>query len=57
MKEKDLHTKQKDELKKTIASSTDKQDLNLGKKEKQSRGNRIDVANEERMRDISKGRP
>ena len=56
MKEKDLHTKQKDELKKPIAS-TDKLDLNLRKKEKQSRGNRIDVANEERMRDISKGRP
>jgi hypothetical protein len=56
MKQKDLHTKQNEELKKD-ASST-KQDLKQTKKDhKDNFSNRIDVANEERTRDISKGRP
>jgi len=57
MKEKDLHAKQKDELKKTNGTSGERQDLKLSKKDERRSRNKTDVANEERTRDISKGRP
>jgi hypothetical protein len=57
MKEQDLHAKQKDELKKTNGTSGEHQDLKLSKKDERRSRNKTDVANEERTRDISKGRP
>ena len=57
MKEKDLHAKRKDEWRKTNGTSGEKQNLKLSKKQGKQTGNKTDVANKDRTRDISNGRP